>query len=207
MKSLLILTIYTLCFCFSSKAQYYNQQQINELTKAYTNVGDTVGIYVERGNKWELMKPITFCRTKVNALGSALTYGIAKTKLKMEYEGNTSPYIFSGGSAHFRIYFGLVPPKKAATYYMFSESFSLRDFAIAKFEVKKKVRRLVQSSFSIWTGSKSGVKSEDDIKFDATEIREGVYDVHVQATPGEYCFVFTKHGAGGFKDVFDFTME
>lgn len=71
-----------------------NVQQLTELTKSYSQVGDTVGIYANMGNGYELMEPLNFSGMKSNALGSALTYGIAKTKMKTEYAGETSPYIF-----------------------------------------------------------------------------------------------------------------
>ena len=207
MRKKVILLCLFLISCFSLKAQTDSYNQINYDMKAYTSVGDTVGIYADCDSTWKLMIPIAYSRTKVNTLGAALTYGIAKSKVKMEYRGNTSPYVFFNNHAHFKMYFGIVPIKKVSTHYMFSESYSLRDFSIAKFKVKKKVRQLTHSSFSIWSGVNSGVETDEDVSITINEIREGVYDIEINASPGEYCFVFTKHGSGVFKDVFDFTIK
>ena len=144
---------------------------------------------------------------KANALGSALTYGIAKTKLKLIFQGSTSPYLFSNNKAHFRFYFGMVPASKAQRLYMFMSSYSLRDFSVSKFMVKSNKRQLTQGSYSIWQGSNTGLEFDEGVKISYKTIREGVFDVIVEAQPGQYCFVFNNNGAGGFNSVFDFTIE
>lgn len=182
-------------------------QQLTELAKSYSQVGDTVGIYAKTQNGYELMEPLKFKGVKSNALGSALSYGIAKTKMKTEYTGETSPYVFNG-KATFRIYFGLVPTNKVQKLYMFSSSSSsIRDVSVAKFQVKKNKRQLTQGSYSIWTGSQTGLQTDNDVKVEAKQIRENVYDVEVTAVPGEYCFVINISGMSGFMPVFDFTIK
>lgn len=182
-------------------------QQLTELTKSYSQVGDTVGIYAKMNNGYELMEPLKFSGMKANGLGSALTYGIAKTKMKTEYAGETSPYSFTG-KAKFRIYFGIVPTNKIQKLYMFaSNGYSIRDVSVAQFKVKKNKRQLTQGSYSLWTGSQTGLKTDDEVKIEAKQIREGVYDVEVTAVPGEYCFVVNKNGMGGYLPVFDFTIK
>lgn len=182
-------------------------QQMTELAKSYTQVGDTVGIYAKTVNGYELMEPLKFKGVKSNALGSALSYGIAKTKMKTEYSGETSPYVFTG-KATFRIYFGLVPTNKVQKLYMFSaSSSSIRDVSVAKFQVKKNKRQLTQGNYSLWTGSQTGLQTDHDVKIDATKLRENVYDVEITAEPGEYCFVINSNGMGGYMPVFDFTIK
>jgi agmatine/peptidylarginine deiminase len=90
---------------------------------------------------------------------------------------------------------------------MFSNNYSIRDFAVSKFIVKKNKRQLVQGTYSLWGGSDTGVKADDTVKVTSKQIRDGVYDIVVSAQPGEYCFVFTNNGAGGFNSVFDFTIK
>lgn len=182
-------------------------QQLTELTKSYTQIGDTVGIYAKTQNGFELMEPLKFKGIKSNALGSALSYGIAKTKMKTEYSGETSPYVFTG-KAIFRIYFGLVPTNKVQKLYMFSaSSSSIRDVAVAKFQVKKNKRQLTQGSYSLWTGSQTGLQTDDDVKIETKQVRENVYDVEVTAVSGEYCFVINSNGMAGYMPVFDFTIK
>ena len=206
MKKYLLLVVIFTAFSFTN-AQTLDQQQISNIAKAYTSAGDTVGIYViQNGNK-ELMESIKFTGMKANALGTALTYGIAKTKIKVEFADVTSPYIFSGGKAQFRFYFGMVPANKTMRLYMFSNNYSLRDFSVSKFIVKKDKRQLVQGSYSLFSGVSTGVESDNTVKIDHKEIRDGVYDVTVTAQPGEYCFVFTNNGVGAYNTVFDFTIK
>ena len=81
------------------------------------------------------------------------------------------------------------------------------DFRISKFVVKKNKRQLVQGSFSLWGGCKTGVESDGEVSVTSRQIKEGVYDVIVKAKPGEYCFVFTNNGVGGYSSVFDFTIQ
>lgn len=193
-------------FSLSSKAQFVDKNTINQMVKSYTSAGDTVGIYAVNDGRYILMEPINFKGVKANFLGTALTYGIAKSKMKVEFSGSTSPYQFKG-NAHFKIYFGNVPANKAARYYMFSPSYTIRDFSVAKFSVKKNKRQLVQGSYSLFSGMNSGLETSDDVKIITRPLRDGVYDVEVQATPGEYCFAFTTNGIGGFSTVFDFTIK
>ena len=202
-----ITILFSLLFVTSlTFAQTIDSQQVAAMTKAYMNTGDTVGIYAYNTDKPQCMESIKYVGMKSNAIGSALSYGIAKTKLKLLFDGATSPYAFSG-KAHFRIYFGMVPALKAQRLYMFSSSYTIRDFGISKFKVKKNQRLLTQGSFSLWGGTKSGIETDETVKIDSKEIRDGVYDVTVTANPGEYCFVFTNNGAGAYNSVFDFTIK
>lgn len=115
---------------------------------------------------------------------------------------------YFSGKAKFRIYFGLVPTNKVQKLYMFASSgYSIRDVSVAQFKVKKNKRQLRQGTFSIWTGSQTGLQTDDEVKIDTRQIREGVYDVEVTADPGEYCFVVNKNGWGGYLPVFDFTIK
>lgn len=204
MKKLIVL-FSLLLTASASFAQTIDPQQVAAMTQAYMNAGDTVGIYAYNTDKPQLMESIKYTGMKANALGSALSAGIAKTKLKLQFNGTTSPYAFTG-TAHFRIYFGNVPASKVQRLYMFSSANSIRDLAVAQFSVKKNQRLLVQSSFSIF-GSHSGTETNDNIKIDYKELRDGVYDATVTAQPGEYCFVFTNNGAGGMYSVFDFEIK
>lgn len=172
-----------------------------------SNRCDSIGIYVEINGKYQLLEPLNFSGTKVNALGSALSYGIASTKIKHVYDGVTSPYQTTS-PAHFRMYFGALSTAKAARYYMFSPAYTIRDFSIAKFEVKKKKQRILESGkVNIWSGTEMGVKKDEQITMNVQQIKDGVYDIILNAEPGEYCFVFNLNGLGCYNSLFDFTIE
>lgn len=155
---------------------------------------------------YQIVENLKYVGVKANALGTALSYGIAKTKVKVEFAGTTSPYVFIG-KAHFRMHFGMVPASKAQRLYMFSSNYTLRDFAVSRFVVKKNKRQLVQGSYSLWGGNNSGLETADDVVVSSTKLKEGVYDVMVNAKPGEYCIVFTINGVGAYTSVFDFTIK
>ncbi len=168
---------------------------------------DSVGIWAVYGNSVERMEKLNFQNTKTGgAWAVGLTGGLSKSKMKLEFKGANSPVSFSG-TAHFRLYFGNAPVEKVASLYMFSPNYSIRDFDVAKFEIKGTNRRLTTGSVSIMTGVKTGAKGTDDVQVSYTRVRDGVYDVEVTGKPGQYCFIFTAQGAGAYSGVFDFAIE
>ena len=52
---------------------------------------DSVGVFAITEGKTVRLEPLNFAGTKTNVLGTALTYGIASTKIKHIYNGATSP--------------------------------------------------------------------------------------------------------------------
>lgn len=171
-----------------------------------TASNDTLGIFAVYADSMQRMEKINHSKVKTSgALGSMMTMGLTKTKAKLEFRGKTSPYHFDN-AAHFRIYFGTTNISQAAQYYMFSGSYSIRDFGIAKFEVKKN-KRLMQGMTTSLINTDIGVELSEDVKIKTNELRPGVYDMTVNGAPGEYCIVFTGSGYPGFTGVFDFTIE
>lgn len=51
------------------------------------------------------------------------------------------------------------------------------------------------------------METADDVVVSSTKLKEGVYDVTVNAKPGEYCIVFNVNGVGAYTSVFDFTIK
>lgn len=198
--SILMLLISVNCFA------QLDESQIMENQRAIVNAGDSVGMYALIDGKYILMEPLNFSGTKVNALGAVLTYGLAPTKLKYTYKGSTSPYQFDG-EARFQARFGIVSLAKTMKYYMFSSSYSIRDFSIAKMEVKKKNRLLVGASVGVLTGTTFGIDEDENLQVEIKPVQEGVYDIIVKGDPGEYCFVFSAYGTGVYNSIFDFTIK
>jgi hypothetical protein len=67
---------------------------IKALTKAYMNAGDSVGIYAVIDGCNQPMEAINYVGVKTNALGSALSYGIAQNKGKVEFAGKNLSLCF-----------------------------------------------------------------------------------------------------------------
>lgn len=108
--------------------------------------------------------------------------------------------------ATLRMYFGNPSPQQMMNLYMFTPTYSIKNFDVARFDVKKGKRFLTGVTASI-TGSSVGVASAEDIQIETKELRSGVYDVTIKGKPGEYCLMFTANGTGGFGGVFDFTIK
>ena len=88
---------------------------------------------------------------------------------------------------------------------MFSDSYSIADYGIGEFKVKKDTRLLATVRGSIF-GIKSGTTKSDNAEVSINSVRTGVYDVTVTGRPGEYCIMLTRNGAGAYFGVYDFTL-
>lgn len=91
-------------------------------------------------------------------------------------------------------------------YYMFANS-SIRDLSVSQFQVKRNKRMLVNGSYSVWTGMRTGTETSDEISIQYSAVRDNVYDITVKALPGEYCLIINNNGVGGYMPVFDFTIK
>ena len=145
--------------------------------------------------------------SRVEAARPALTKisGVFKTKAKVVFNGSSSQNRFKG-SATFRLYFGMPSPYDAAKYFMFTPSYSVKDFSVGKFEVKKENRYLTTASFSI-VGSKIGVSAAKDVSVEYRQLRDNVYEITITGPAGEYCIMPVLNGTAGYAGVFDFALE
>ena len=167
---------------------------------------DSVGVWAVNSGSFSRIDKITQRGVKVRGgLAYAATLGIAKTKAKLEFKGETSEHIFNG-TAQLRLYFGNPPLQQMTNLYMFTPAYSIKNFDIARFEVKKGKRYLTSVSVSI-AGASAGVSSAEYMQININELRAGVYDVTISGKPGEYCLMFTENGTGGYGGVFDFTIK
>lgn len=145
--------------------------------------------------------------SRVEAARPALTKisGVFKTKAKVVFNGSSSQNRFKG-SATFRLYFGIPSPYDAAKYFMFTPSYSVKDFSVGKFEVKKDNRYLTTASVSI-VGSKIGVTAAKDVSVEYRQLRDNVYEITITGPAGEYCIMPVLNGTAGYVGVFDFALE
>ncbi len=169
-----------------------------------------VGVFIvdEVGNS-TLIQPIKYYKMKTgsNAFASAMTYGLAKVKNKVMYKSATSPNVLTKGSK-FRFCFGDVPLGRIAQFYMIDKRYTLRNFSMCEFDVKKDSRVLETAKVSIWTGAQTGTTESDAFSFDVTMVDDFTYEcsVHGEPVAGEYCFLFTDNGIGAYMSVFDFSI-
>lgn len=154
---------------------------------------DSIGVYAYMDGVYKAVTPIHYQQTKI---------GVGKAS--NVFAGSTSFNQF-GQQAKFRIFFGPVPLDKLQTCYMFSDSYSIADYGIGEFKVKKDTRLLATVRGSIF-GIKSGTTKSDNAEVSINSVRTGVYDVTVTGRPGEYCIMLTRNGAGAYFGVYDFTL-
>lgn len=158
---------------------------------------DSIGVYSVRGNTVNRIEVLNYNQTKIS--------GGLKSKAKLVFDGETSVNRFNG-SATFRLYFGTPSPYDVAKYYMFTPSYSAKDFSIGKFEVKKGNRYLTTAAVSI-IGSKIGAGKAKDVNIEYKQLRNNVYEITVTGPAGEYCIMPVINGVAGYTGVFDFTIE
>lgn len=151
--------------------------------------------------------PIKYTKIKNSgALAAAVSYGIAKVKVKCTYQGGKSPNRVKVGDK-FVFKFGDIPLQFAQAYYMFAPSYSIKNFSLCKFDAKKDRRELTTAQASIWGNSEAGTSESNDISFDVIVVAPGVYEATItKASPGEYCFVFADNGIGAYRNIFDFSV-
>lgn len=90
---------------------------------------------------------------------------------------------------------------------MFAPMYSVNDFGIAQFEVKKDKRYLVTVKIKPFGTSSTGVKESNRVKATTKELEKGVYIMEITAEPGEYCIIFNSMGTGGYSGTFDFGID
>lgn len=169
------------------------------LTSKAQTPSDSVGVYAVNADGINPMELINYKNTKISK-------GFMSAKAKLEFDGATSPNHFKG-TAKFRLYFGQPNPNDMARLYMFMPNYSVKDFGIGRFEVKKDCRQLTTANMSVFGGGNAGAKQTDKLSYETVEIRPGLYEVTVTGVPGEYCIMHTFRGSAGYGGVFDFTIE
>lgn len=158
---------------------------------------DSIGIYKVDNAGISRVEAARPAQTKIS--------GVFKTKAKVVFNGSSSQNRFKG-SATFRLYFGMPSPYDAAKYFMFTPSYSVKDFSVGKFEVKKENRYLTTASVSI-VGSKIGVSAAKEVSVEYRQLRDNVYEITITGPAGEYCIMPVLNGTSGYVGVFDFALE
>lgn len=172
---------------------------------------DTVGIFMENNGVKKEIIPIRQIKTKTNMLGSALTYGIASSNIKVIFSGNSSNNIANKNSI-FYFYF----PTQCDNEYManlfnnptMSISGSPRNFGLARLKVKSKTRELSFAKINVWSGTSAGVDMDLSV-FKTEKIKNNVYKLSFckDIAKGEYAFVYiSPNGSGVFFPIYDFSF-
>lgn len=170
------------------------------------------GIYMLEKSALIEMNPTVFQGTKANFWGTALTYGLKKTKMRAVARGASANTVTSSSKPEFYFYFdrSLSNPGYAMAGFLAFGASSPAEFTMVKMEQKKNTREAVLGEFNAYTSS-TGARDKDIVEFSFEKIRPGVFKVTPRGDlpPGEYCFYFagTPQGLGfaGGK-IFDFSV-
>ena len=171
------------------------------------------GIYYYNGGDLTELLPNVCSQSKTSgALGSRLSYGIAKMKVKARVAGGSARKQFSS-APEFYFYFRdqqRVVDDNETGYYGFVTGTSPNEFALVKMETKTDVREIEVGSANAYT-SESGIDEKNQIPFQMEQMGAGVFRVTLNSgmEAGEYCFVFSGSAPsqGSQQKVFDFGLQ
>lgn len=125
-----------------------------------------VGLYMINGDTKTAMTPIKYKNIKIS--------GTFSKTARLEFADAKSQNRFTG-TAKFKFVFGAVDAYHSMTHYMFAPMYSVNDFGIAQFEVKKDKRYLATVKIKPFGTSSTGVKESDRAKTTTQELEKGVY--------------------------------
>lgn len=170
------------------------------------------GIYVVSKGKAQLIEPNVFSGSKSNPLLGAITYGIAKTKIRAKVQRKSA--MVQSNSPDPTFYFVFNPAYKDSGAAMAGGWWGLpatspNEFVLVKMDVKENSREAVVGEYGTFSGVSSGTRDKDTREYAFEKLRAGLYRVTLTKAldPGEYCFYYAANvqgfGVGGGK-LFDF---
>lgn len=174
------------------------------------------GIYYYANDVLKLIEPSVFSGTKSNALGAALTYGIAPAKMKSYVHNASSMNIPSKQEFVFQFDVNNKSNEFASNQmnnWWFKSATSPNEFVLTPLTKKKNQRELVTGKMTMITASTQlGIDSKNTISFTFENLGNGRYKVipNIQLPPGEYCFFYQGTiPMGGFtnQSIFDFSIN
>jgi hypothetical protein len=172
---------------------------------------DTIGVYLNANGYIKEIVPIRCTKTKYNALGSALTMGIAGTNLRAEFNGRTSMNSIRVEDS-FLFYF---PTNNSSSISalaqnpMFGIGSTPNNFGLAKLKSKSKTRELTFGKIAILSETSIGIDTDQN-SFKFEKLNEGKYRVTLSDNlpTGEYAFVsIIPNGGGALLPIYDFRIE
>lgn len=168
------------------------------------------GIFYKERGKLKKIYPTVFSGNKTNTLGSALSYGLASSKIKSTIPNRTSRTVISYCLPEFIFLF-----KENTNYiqsdWMFSTASSPNQFVLVKLTQKSKSRELETGKVNIYAGTSIGVSEDATIQFNIEPVNETEFKVTPRQIldPGEYCFFYQGTvPVGGYSNqsIFDFSI-
>lgn len=166
------------------------------------------GIYIYNdsapaGSKMTMLEPSNYTQSKTGGVfASAMTYGIAKVKVKAVIRGAHSNMRTNSDQPVFYFYF---EQRSAGLSYgsIFGGTSTPNEYTLLKFDVKGDSRETLTASANAF-GASGGTDDKATTAFTFSKLRPGVYKAVLKnpLQPGEYGFVVSSYSR-----VFDFGRD
>jgi hypothetical protein len=169
------------------------------------------GIYIYRdgapaGSKMAMLEPSIYSQGKTGGVfASAMTYGIAKIKMKAVIRGAHSNTRIVEAQPTFYFYFEQQGAGLSNSSLAFGGTSTPNEYTLLKFDIKGDTRETVIAKANAF-GASTGTEDKASTGFTYTKIRPGVYRVILSAPlqPGEYGFISAAAAMTSFSRAFDF---
>ena len=159
--------------------------------------------------------PEKFAESKLDVLGTALTYGLAGGGTKSILMGDTSKNKMGMENQVLKLYINQNVDASGNTMsnisnqQFFSNAQSPDDFTLVKLKVNKdkKERSIKIGSMSLTGGYSFQIKKKFHLKFEWEQVKDFEYTIKTNLESGEYAFVFTGTTAYSNAAVYTFSVE
>jgi hypothetical protein len=159
------------------------------------------------GSKMAMLEPSVYSQQNMGGgLAFALTYGLAKMKMKAVIRGAHSNLRLNDTQPTFYFYFEQTRAGLSNSSLAFGGTSTPNEYTLLKFEIKGDSRETVTGKVGT-LGTSTGTDDKASVPFTYTKLRPGVYKVVLSASlqPGEYGFISSVGGGNSsFSRVFDF---
>ena len=167
------------------------------------------GIYLFENGKMQLIEPTVYSGSKTSFLGTALTYGIKKTKIRAVIRGKSANTQVTSRRPEFYFVFSREYSNSGAVMTGFGgySATSPAEFIMISMVVKENSREATLGSIGAFSAS-TGAADKDIREYSFEKLKPGTYKVvpKIDLATGEYCFYYAGNGGAGSK-VFDFSVK
>lgn len=161
------------------------------------------GIYIYSdsaavGSRMTMLEPNVYTQGKTGGVfASAMTYGLAKIKMKAVLRGAHANARVSDPQPVFYFYFEETGAGLSHATGLFGGTSTPNEYTLLKFNIKGDTRETVTGSMNAFGGS-GGTDDKAVTNFTYTKLRPGVYKVMLNAAlqPGEYGFISSGGSVG-----------
>ena len=167
------------------------------------------GIYLLENGKMTMIEPTVYSGSKSSFWGTALTYGIKKSKVRATVRGKSANTQVSTRRPEFYFVFSREYANPGAVMSGFGgyAATSPNEFMMIAMKVKSNSREAELGEYNAYSSS-TGAADKDVREYSFDKLKPGLYKVVPKQDLGlgEYCFYYAGNGGAGSK-VFDFGVK